>query len=176
MIADSGSSALVRGLPHGAPERATMRALETMAEFVRRDLVDSGLQDFASEVVKGVRGHDFKSEIETLFLFCRDEVVYRRDPILLEQLRSARRTLTRSGGAAGDCDDKSTLLSTLLGCIGHRSRFAAVSYKKPPPIVFQHVYVEAWTGKVWLALDPTNEDAAPGWESEYEFKHIHTIW
>jgi len=62
----------------------------------------------------------------------------------------------------GDCDDKSILLASLLGSIGHSSRFVAIGYR---PNEYAHVFVEtiaAGGEGNWIALDPT-EDVPMGW-------------
>jgi transglutaminase-like putative cysteine protease len=145
----------LEGLPPGW--EGTRRTLEAMADFVRRAPNDPGLRDFALYLVRDIRGHDFGAEIDRLFYFVRDSITYRKDPVDLELVQDARRTLERM---AGDCDDKVTLLGSLLGCLGHRSRGVIVSYSPP---TFHHVYLQALRSGAWLDLDPTNEQARPGW-------------
>lgn len=137
---------------------AIEQTLAVMAALVRRDAGDEWLRRFALSLVGGCRGHDFECELDSLFRFVRDRVSYRRDPILIERVQDARRTLELG---SGDCDDKVVLLATLLATLGHRSRFVVIGYR---PGAFHHVYLEAIVRGRALALDPTNERAEVGWE------------
>jgi transglutaminase-like putative cysteine protease len=145
----------LEGLPEGFA--GTLRTLEAMRSFVLSAPRDAGLRDFALYITRDVRGHDFAAEQDRLFYFARDFVSYRRDPVDLELVQDARRTLERR---AGDCDDKVVLLASLLACLGHRSRFIIVSYSLPH---FHHVYLQTLRSGQWIDLDPTNERAEPGW-------------
>ncbi len=155
-------------LPRGPA--GTFRTLAWMAYFVRRDVRDVRLRDFALLVVRGVRGHDHRGEIETLYEYVRDRITYRKDPCAVELVSDARRTLARG---AEDCDGKSTLLCTLLGCLGHRTRFVALSYRPP---FFHHVYCEVQTPRGWLALDPTKETGTAGWAEAAPLKVRYEIF
>lgn len=53
---------------------------------------------------------------------------------------------------AGDCDDKSILLASLLESIGHRTRFVAIAYA---PGQFSHVWVQDYIRGQWIDLEPT---------------------
>ena len=59
----------------------------------------------------------------------------------------------------GDCDDKATLIATLLESIGHPTRFVAVGFNAGE---LSHVYVETKLGSRWIALEPT-EPVQMGW-------------
>lgn len=61
---------------------------------------------------------------------------------------------------AGDCDDKSVLLASLLEAIGFQTRFVAVG---PAPGIFAHVYVEVRIGNEWVPAE-TTEPVPMGWE------------
>jgi len=70
---------------------------------------------------------------------------------------------------AGDCDDKCTLLASLLACAGFVPRFVCGGHS---PNVMDHVWVEVyldWSGE-WLALDPTSETASPGWCQYFPYR------
>jgi transglutaminase-like putative cysteine protease len=58
-------------------------------------------------------GHNFQSEIESLFVYVRDAITYRLDPVNTERLQDAQQTINTG---AGDCDDKCILLASLLPC------------------------------------------------------------
>jgi transglutaminase-like putative cysteine protease len=101
----------------------------------------------------------------------RDRITYRRDPVGVEMVCDARRTLERG---AGDCDDKVVLLCSLLAVCGHASRFVCGGFQ---PDDLAHVWCEVEvTDGEWLALDPTNERAAPGWAFPFPYRLVWEIW
>jgi transglutaminase-like putative cysteine protease len=157
----------LEGLPQGW--KGTRRTLEAMADFVRRAPFDAGLRDFALYVVRDIPGHDFAAEIERLFYFVRNGITYRRDPVGLELVQDARRTLKRG---AGDCDDKVVLLASLLACLGHRTRIIVISFGPPE---FHHVALQVLHKGVWVDLDPTNEKAPPGWSVPAALKLAYAV-
>ncbi len=149
--------------------RGTLRTLRAMAFFCRRDAASQELRDIALDIIGHVPGHDFQNEINALFFFVRN-IRYRRDPVQVERVQDALRTLQFG---TGDCDDKSTLLVSLLAAVGHRSRFVVTG---PAVGKWNHVYVEVQTKRGWLALDPTPERAIPGWEQQAPVKAVFEIW
>lgn len=87
-------------------------------------------------------------------------------------MQDARRTIET---ASGDCDDKVTLLASLLAVAGFGSRFVVGGYSPDEPAhVWLEVYLD-WSGE-WLALDPTNEQALPGWFQKFPYQYTYDIW
>lgn len=153
------------------PGRAgNLQTLEKMAGYVRDDHNDLALVEFANSLVEGISSHNPRQIVHTLFVFVRSfqdragrtwGITYRGDPYGFEQIQDARFTLARG---VGDCGDKVTLLGTLLGAVGIRVRFVVLSYRPP---AFQHVFLEAFWGGRWQPLDPTPEEAIPGWQDQH---------
>lgn len=135
--------------------------LEHMAAFVRADAASQYLRQFVIDLVRHCHGHDSECEIRACFEFARDAIIYRRDPHSVERVSDARRTI-ESG--FGDCDDKCVLLCSLLAVVGYRTRFIVCGFKRDS---HSHVYCEVLTSRGWLALDPTPENAAMGWEQKH---------
>lgn len=160
---DARTTVSIQRLPEGV--RSFHVTLDRMREYVRAATTDLGLRDFATHVLAagGVTGHDFDGEVQALFAYVRDRITYRRDPVAVEMVCDARRTLERG---AGDCDDKVVLLCSLLAVTGHTSRFVCGGDE---PDDFLHVWCEAETKGGWVALDPTKEDAPPGWQHPFRF-------
>lgn len=147
-------------LPLAPGLKGTQQTLAWMAYLVRRDSQSLYIRRFAENVVKSCPGHGFDCEVKTLFEFVRDQITYRRDPVGVERVQDARRTLLFG---AGDCDDKSVLLATLLAALGHPSCFTVLG---SAPGNYAHVFVtvQGPTGNV--ALDPTHERAPAGWQAQ----------
>jgi len=141
---------LQRGWP------GTKQTLEVMAQIVRRDHGDPVIRALAERIVERCGGHDFQCQIRALHQFVRDQITFRRDPVDIERVQDSRRVLQ---SRVGDCDDKSVLLCSLLGSLGHRTRFGLCSNK---PGDFSHVFVECLGPGGWITLDPTPENYRAG--------------
>lgn len=108
-------------------------------------------------IVGDVPGKDHRGEIDRVFRWVRDCIRYLRDPVGVELVQTPDKTLQYR---QGDCDDQVTLLASLLGAIGIRSRFKAVGFM---PGSLTHVFLEALDNSNWIALDPIM--AVPtGWQ------------
>jgi hypothetical protein len=135
----------------------TVRAMESV---VKAALTDLQVRDTAVRVVAraGVRPKNYVGEVNAIFQFVRDRVRYVKDPVGVELVHSPTEVLKRM---AGDCDDKAVVLSALLQAVGHKTRFEVVAVR---PGEFHHVTVRVLLGGKWVPLDPTIEQATPGWE------------
>jgi|SRR5215216_248481 len=154
-------------IPAKPGEAGTLQTLTWMAYLVRRDAADLKIREAANSIVRDCQGHDARCEIEALFRFVRDEITFRRDPIDCERVQDAERTLDFK---AGDCDDKTVLLCTLLAAVGHKSILSVLGNK---PGHYSHVFAHLVTPQGLLALDPTNEAATVGWRGAARFmKHF----
>lgn len=142
-------------LPGGiAGTRAT---LELMSRLVLRWKLDPGVRVLALDLVHGCAQQDYSCEVRSLHRFVRDQIAYRGDIADVETLQTPRVTLER---AAGDCDDKTSLLATLLETINHKTRFVAGAFSDPE--TFSHVWLETRLGANWYPLDATKNVPA-GW-------------
>lgn len=106
------------------------------------------------------------------FFFVRDRIRYARDPVDVELVQDAQRTLEI---ASGDCDDKVTLLCSLLASAGYTTRFICGGHNDAE---MEHVWCEVyldWRDE-WLPLDPTSETAAPGWSADFDYRLEWEIW
>lgn len=97
----------------------------------------------------GLPQKDFSGEARRLFEYVRDKIRYIKDIDGVETLHPAEWVLRQ---AAGDCDDKSILLSALLLSIGHTPRFIAVAFE---PDQFSHVWVQDYLNDRWVDLEAT---------------------
>lgn len=111
----------------------------------------------ARSIVHDVPPRDYRGEMQRLYVWTREHVRYRKDPVGLEWLQSPERTIKER---AGDCDDLATLLAALVGALGHEWRFITVG---PAPTVQAHIAVQAFDAraKQWVTLDPVLEAQQP---------------
>jgi len=133
--------------------------LEVMRRLAKQYKSAPEVRELAIALTNGLDAEDWAGEVSALFYFVRDQIRYVLDVNEVETVQSPSDTL-RLG--AGDCDDKSTLLASLLESIGHPARFAALAFQ---PDNFEHVLVETEMGRHWIALE-TTQPVAPGWYPE----------
>lgn len=145
------------GLIDDGPE-GTKQTLKVMANLARQYRRDPGVIQLARQLVAGLPQYDRMGELTALHAFVRDHIRYTNDPEDTELVQTPRATLEMR---TGDCDDKATLLATLLSSIGRRSRLVAVGFK--PFGGYQHVLVEALQqDRGWMPLE-TIKPVAAGW-------------
>jgi len=134
-------------IPNGAAGvRATLKIMRGMVLHSKRHY---RLRELALELVDGLRQKDFAGEIKALHGFVQNQIRYVKDINGIETLQTPEKTLDIG---QGDCDDKSSLLATLLEVAGHPARFVAVGFS---PGRFSHVYVETKVGRAWVPLETT---------------------
>ena len=142
-------------IPSGdAGVRATLKA---MAGLVKQYKTDAGINTLALQITHGVASYDKAGEITALQHFVRDRITYRQDVEGVETLRTPVKTLQV---AAGDCDDKSVLLDTLLATIGFKVMFFAIGLNGQP---FSHVLAGVRVGTRTIPLETIVPGAEPGW-------------
>lgn len=126
-----------------------------MSELVKRSKKNPDLRAFALSLVRRNGQKDYAGEVRDIHAFVRDRIRYVKDVTGVETLHTPEKLLELR---QGDCDDKSTLLASLLESIGHPTRFIAVGFR---PGRFDHVYVETKIGPRWVGLE-TTEPWPPG--------------
>ncbi len=134
-----------------------VETLNLMRGLVRESKKSLAIRTTALSLVQDLEQKDFQSEIEEIFFFVRDGIRYVKDVNGVETLQYPQITLQLK---QGDCDDKSTLLASLLESIGHKTRFKAVGFS---PGKFSHVFVQAFYQGKWVSLDATM-DRPLGWQ------------
>lgn len=134
-------------LPSGpAGVRATLKIMKRWRDQYK---TNPTIRNLALQLTTGLPQKDHRGEIERVHAFVRDSIRYVRDVAGVETLQTPLKTLELR---AGDCDDKSTLIATLLASIGYPTRFVAVGFA---PGRFSHVFAEVRRGTAWIALETT---------------------
>jgi hypothetical protein len=135
------------------------QTLKFMKAFAQEFCSSERIRGLSANLTSSLPQKDWDSEIAVLFYFVRDNIRYQLDTVNEERLYTPEKLLEVG---AGDCDDKSTLLASMLMSIGHPCRFVAVGFE---PLELTHVYVETqrpWRGSDWMPLDST-ETNGPGY-------------
>lgn len=157
-------------------DEGTRRTLKKMREIVWKSLRHPQhgpiLRGTALKVLvdAGCKPKDYLCEAEALHNFVRDEIRWTRDARRHELLQWPARTLA---WRAGDCDDKSMLISALALMVGFPAvAFRAIGANPAHPEEFTHVYVllDPFGNGKWIPSDPTVSKAKLGWESPVKFR------
>ena len=119
----------------------------------------------------GVRPKDYIGEINALFRWVQRHVRYTKDPFQVEVLHSPRRMLELR---AGDCDDMTILLGSLVKSIGHPVRIVLTGPNARRPDLFSHIYLEAQCQGDWIPLDATMPFAM-GWSPRAPVRLVLSI-
>lgn len=138
------------------------QTLRVMVRLQRQWKKDPGIVALASSLVKNLPQGDTIAEVRALHAFVRDRIRYTNDTYGVETIRTPKATLD---SGVGDCDDKSLLLSALLGAIGRPTRFVAMGFKSTES--YSHVLAQVRLGPKgkWYSLE-TIKNVPAGWEPD----------
>lgn len=144
-----------------------------MKQMARSRMMELPIREFALSILRGagITSHNYLEEARAIGAFVQNNVTYRKDPDGVEQLMDPLLMVQdiQSRRAAGDCDDMSLLIATLLLAIGGQPYFRTVRYKgNSGP--FNHIYVVVYDGnyngaKQRLVLDAIFKDQPIGFET-----------
>ena len=138
----------IRKIPH----RDLNQTAEYMRELAWEGQTSPLVREFAINALRRVKPKDALSEVGALYYACCRDIHYLGDPIGNELLQHPEVTINT---AAGDCDDMSILLGSVLLMseilsVGYPCRYKLVGFKNGPP---SHVFLEANVNNKWIALD-----------------------
>lgn len=135
--------------------RYTDKTVSVMHELVKKAKTDPDFRKLSLWLSRdGDPSRDWKNyaaELENVFNRLRRVVTYRRDPFQVEWVQSPWRTLEMG---AGDCDDMSVLIASIMGSLGARYRFVTLKADMGRPDEWSHIFPEIFvSGKGWVAAD-----------------------
>jgi hypothetical protein len=142
------------GIPNGV--EGVKATLSIMSKLVHVYKKNTDIRHKAILLTNRLEQKDLKNEIKKLFNFVKYEIRYVRDIKGVETIQTPDKTIELK---AGDCDDKSVLLASMLESIGYSTRFVAVGFA---PNSYCHVYPQVKLGKKWVSLE-TTEPVNIGW-------------
>jgi transglutaminase-like putative cysteine protease len=134
--------------------RQTLYLMRVLANQYKTDL---NIRHLAASQFEGLNQKDFAGEVKRLHAFVRDHIRYMRDIDGVETVQTPDKTLELG---YGDCDDKATLLATMLKATGHPARYIAIGTGAPGK--FSHVFVDTLIKNTWVPLE-TTEPVPVGW-------------
>ena len=155
-------------VPKGTP--GTLTTARLIGGLIRDGAKDFYVRQKAIEIFRAYRvpAKDKYGEVWSLFDWVRRNVRYTRDIYQVELLHTARRMLELR---AGDCDDMTILLGSMLVSTGHPVRLALVGFRPHRPHAYSHIYLEVLLGRRWLPLDAT-VDRPMGWAPPAAWKRV----
>ncbi len=162
---------IVRRVPRGTP--GTLETARLIAQLVSDGAKDFYVRQKAIGIFRAyhVRPKDRFGEVCALFDWVRRNIRYTRDIFQVELLHTARRMIELK---AGDCDDMTILLGSMLKSTGHPVRLALVGFQPNRPHAYTHIYPEVNVGGKWVALDATMNKPI-GWAPPARWKRICEI-
>ena len=120
------------------------------------------IRSIAASLIKNIPPRQWQKSAEALFFWVRKNVRYTLDPLDVEWLQSAERSVETG---IGDCDDQTIVLGSLLLSIGLPIRLRVIGMKGSRQ--FQHIYIlvgiPPHNPRNWIPLDPSRPEN-PGWE------------
>jgi hypothetical protein len=158
----------IRKIPSGYP--GTLQTVEQVCELIKTGAKDFTVRQSAIDILlqRAVKPKDYLAEIKALFEWVQQNIRYTKDTFRVEVLHSAKRMLELR---AGDCDDMTILLGSMLEAVGHPVRLVLSGADPARPDQFSHIYLEVLYRNQWLALDATMPHAM-GWSSPAPVKKI----
>lgn len=161
----------LRPIPKGY--RGTMHTAEQVKRLIREGARDFYVRQRAIDILlaRGVRPKNYLGEINALFQWVQRNIRYTRDPFRVEVLHSPRRMLELQ---AGDCDDMTILLGSMLESIGHPVRLVITGPNPLKPRLFSHIYLEVHHYGRWIPLDATMPHPM-GWSPRTLVKQVIAI-
>lgn len=152
--------------PLAEGQQGTEQTLQAMADMVIAQRLEPDLQRFVErEIVAGVAGHDFESEIDRIFRFCQSKITYRRDPFGVERVADIWSTIYALGPEPlGDCGIKSCFFASCAALQGFKPFFVTIR-QDPASSAFDHVYAGLWIDGERKFYDATPEDKPAGWQA-----------
>jgi hypothetical protein len=151
----SGSTAVYR-TPLAGGDAGVSQTVDQMRNLVNEAITDPSIIRLAKDIVRGVPAFDDTSEAQALYNWVRQNIRFTKDPVNKETLYPPTELLQIK---AGDCDDISMLLGTLLMAIGYPARLMTVAANGDE---FSHVYVEGQINGQWIPMDPARSDSQFG--------------
>ena len=151
----------------------TRQTAAHVARLIREGASDFYVRQKAIDILlaRGVAPKDYIGEIDALFRWVQRHVRYTKDPFQVELLHTARRMLELR---AGDCDDMTILLGSLVKAVGHPVRIVLTGPDARRPDVYSHIYLEAQHQGAWIPLDATMPFGM-GWSPRTPVRQVLSI-
>lgn len=135
------------GIPDG--REGVRHTLRLMSQIAKRYKTAPAIFELSRRIVRNVPNKAWKGEARAILAWVQHNIRYTKDVAGVETLQSPIQTI-RIG--QGDCDDMSILIASLMGAIGHPTRFMAVGMESDH---FSHVFPQTKIGGQWVTMEAT---------------------
>lgn len=158
-------------VPHG--DRGTLATARIIGRMICEGAKDFYVRQKAIDIFRAckVRPKDRWGEVRSLFDWVKRNIRYTRDIFRVELLHTPRRMLELR---AGDCDDMSILLGSMLLSTGHPVRLILVGFRPDKPHMYSHIYPEVNLCGRWIPIDAT-VSRPMGWAPRALWKRVYEI-
>jgi hypothetical protein len=158
-------------VPRG--RRGTIETARLIARLICEGSKDFRVRQQAIRIFRecGVAPKDKLGEIQALFNWVQRNIRYTRDIFQVETLHTARRMLELQ---AGDCDDMTILLGSMLKSTGHPVRLCLAGFRRRFPHRYSHIYPEVNFRGRWIPIDASMHHAM-GWAPPAIWKQVCEI-
>ncbi len=153
-------------MPLLSGDAGVAQTVALMRRLIDRATKDPRVNRLAIEILKnsGAPQHDPLAEAQAVYAWVHSNIRFVNDPVDTagdpkETLRPADAILEIG---AGDCDDFTILMSSLLQNIGLATRIVTVASDPRDPSQFTHVYPEVDIDGQWVPVDAARPGAAFG--------------
>lgn len=160
-------------IPLDAGQRGNLQTVQAMTDFVYRDVRNPWVVALARSIVSNVAPHDEYGEATAIFSWVQRNLRYVKHPLDAQWVQDTERTVSQYG--QGDCTSLSVALATLLGGVGILTQWAVCGYDAHSD-EFDHVWVQAIINGQPVNLDPSNDQAQPGWMTDCATMAISPMW
>lgn len=143
-ISTAPTVARLQGISDGA--LGAQQTLVAMRQLVV-DAVREPAQQMRDTALRIIGNAGFVGQVRAIQLWVQQHIRYIQDPQSLELVQTPQKTLQWQ---AGDCDDQSVLVASLLDSIGHPVQFMAMGFKGGP---LAHVVTRTKIGPQWVAVE-----------------------
>jgi transglutaminase-like putative cysteine protease len=172
LVNSAPTVATLQGLPDGVT--GTAETLAKMRDVVRAAVRSPSqtVREAALRILSTVPQRKWLREIQALHAFVRDKIRYVTHPVGVQIIQTPEKTLEY---AAGNCVDKSVLLSSLLEATGHPTQFVALVIRGQQNGQFSHVIVETKAGSKWMPLESILPVPAGWYPPDAEKRYVRKI-
>lgn len=145
------------------------QTVATMQQLIETGTCDPSVREKAIEIARygQAQARDGHQEIRAIFDWVKHNFRFTKDPAGRETLGTAEYLIRLK---AGDCDDYVVTQGALLGALGYPTRIVTIAADPHEPRRLSHVYLEVCVQGHWIAMDPTQEHAIPGWAPPKYFR------
>lgn len=152
-------------------DAGTRQTVSLMYKLIDDAVKNPAVNRFAIDTIRAAPQYDHTAEAFAIYETVLANFRFVNDPVGPDGAKETLRPVVDILAiGAGDCDDFTMLISSLLGTIGIESHIVTVAADPADPESFSHVYPEALLDGQWVALDAARPGAEFGLAPSHYFR------